>query len=231
MPGRPGFAARRTLRPLSTAIRRTSVALPGPSTRTATCARGSPTRRDRRPRGRPPPARSVERRGRPASTPTGSAPPRRQSAAPRRATSPPPARSSRVPALYSVILGIICASRLNAWQRTAKHVTLAALEFQTTCRSIVARTSVSPFPLPSSIMAKPELLGSGLTLTAVDLHHRPAARSPNVTDAMFRISIIRLVLRLALKKPLPAHQDKQLINLGKCRSLYSSSFFRRPSVA
>ena len=34
--GRPGFAAHRTLRPLSTAISRTSVALPGPSARTAT---------------------------------------------------------------------------------------------------------------------------------------------------------------------------------------------------
>ena len=33
--GRPGFAARRTLRPLSTVISRTSVALPGPSARTA----------------------------------------------------------------------------------------------------------------------------------------------------------------------------------------------------
>ena len=36
MSGKPGFAARRTLRPLSTAIRGTSVARPGPSARTAT---------------------------------------------------------------------------------------------------------------------------------------------------------------------------------------------------
>ena len=56
MSGRPGFAARRTLRPLSTAIRRASAALPGPSARTATCARGPPARRDRWTRSRPPPA-------------------------------------------------------------------------------------------------------------------------------------------------------------------------------
>ena len=47
MPGRQGFAARRTRRPLPTAIRRTSVAPPGPSARTATCGRGPPARRDR----------------------------------------------------------------------------------------------------------------------------------------------------------------------------------------
>ena len=35
MSGRPGFAVRGTLRPLSTARDRTSVALPGPSARTA----------------------------------------------------------------------------------------------------------------------------------------------------------------------------------------------------
>ena len=36
MSGRPGFAARRALRPFSTAISRASVALPGPGSRTAT---------------------------------------------------------------------------------------------------------------------------------------------------------------------------------------------------
>ena len=39
MSGRPGFAARGTLRPLSTTIRRTSVALPGPSVPTAAMRR------------------------------------------------------------------------------------------------------------------------------------------------------------------------------------------------
>ena len=63
MSGRPGFAARRTLRPFSTAILRTSVALPGPCVRNATCARGSPARQDRRTRSRPPPRAAPARRG------------------------------------------------------------------------------------------------------------------------------------------------------------------------
>ena len=64
MSGRPGFAARRTLRTLLTAISRTSVALPGPCARTATCTRAPPARRDRRTRSRPPPRAAPPRRRR-----------------------------------------------------------------------------------------------------------------------------------------------------------------------
>ena len=57
MPGRSGFAARRTLRPLSTAISRTSTALPRPSNRSAASGR-RPRARPGRPRRSRPHARA-----------------------------------------------------------------------------------------------------------------------------------------------------------------------------